>query len=85
MAVPAKSLDVNPMTLNRWATVGCRSPGGVRLRLESVRVGSKIKTSVEAVKRFLEQLSQPPGKSHTVHTNRGAAEAAAKELVDAGA
>lgn len=73
------------MTLNRWAVIGCKSASGVRIRLESVRVGSKIKTSVEAVKRFLELLSQPPGEPHMTHTKRSASEAAAKELMDAGA
>lgn len=43
-------------TLYRWATAGCRG-----VRLETVQVGATRCTSREALQRFFERLSAPPG------------------------
>jgi len=43
-------------TLYRWATRGCRG-----IRLETIRVGGTLCTSVEALQRFCERLSDPDG------------------------
>jgi hypothetical protein len=50
--LPGKKVDVS--TLNRWSTHGCK--GEV---LETVQVGARRGTSVEAVSRFLAALSTP--------------------------
>jgi hypothetical protein len=47
-------------TLWRWATAGVKSPRGVRVRLERVRIGGTWYTSVEALQRFLAALTVTP-------------------------
>jgi hypothetical protein len=42
----------NRETVARWARQGCRG-----LRLESVMIGGRCYTSVEAVERFIQNLS----------------------------
>jgi Protein of unknown function (DUF1580) len=41
-------------TLYRWATVGCRG-----VVLETIQIGATRCTSLEALQRFFERLSQP--------------------------
>jgi uncharacterized protein DUF1580 len=68
-------------TLWRWATGGSRG-----VKLETVRVGSTLCTSREAVARFVEALSRPPGAPvvRSVAARRRGNEAAARELDAAG-
>ena len=53
----------HPSTLVRWASVGFRG-----VRLETVKIGWRRYTSVEAIRRFLTRLNEgdagpPPGES----------------------
>ena len=54
-AVRRLHLGVSPITARRWASHGCEG-----VVLESVKVGYKRKTSLEAVKRFLLRLTEGP-------------------------
>ncbi len=47
---------VNPSTVYRWAYKGVQTPGGL-VRLESLRVGSRVLTTKQAVERFVAALS----------------------------
>ena len=47
---------VHPATIHRWIMAGISGPGGRRIHLEAVRVGSRWLTSREAIQRFVEQL-----------------------------
>jgi hypothetical protein len=51
---------VTAKTVGRWAKKGIRSPGGLTVRLEVIRLGRRILTSREAVRRFFEKLQQQP-------------------------
>jgi uncharacterized protein DUF1580 len=48
-------------TIYRWARYGVRGVDGNPVRLETIRVGCTLCTSVEAIQRFCERLtaSQP--------------------------
>jgi hypothetical protein len=47
-------------TLWRWATAGAKSPLGVRVRLERVRIGGTWYTSLESLQRFFAALTATP-------------------------
>lgn len=75
-----------PATVNRWVAAGARTPTGGRVKLEVVRVASRLATSVPAVRRFI--LAQQGGPVTTtaagpVRSPAGrtrASEAAARQL-----
>ena len=72
---------VNFSTIWRWATRGSRG-----VQLETARVGSTLVTSVEALHRFIDRLSNPetpPGKPTASETTR-AHRRAESELAAAG-
>lgn len=48
---------VSPATPFRWAKYGINRPDGTRVKLESIRVGGRWLTSVEALARFCDRLS----------------------------
>jgi hypothetical protein len=50
--VPLRRAGVSPATAHRWAKVGILGPAGVRVRLEVIRVGGRLRTSTEAIRRF---------------------------------
>lgn len=69
-------------TLLRWITDGCRAPGGRRVRLEALRLGSKWVTSRQAIQRFAERLTPsgdaPPSPRSATTRSRASARAAAE-------
>jgi Protein of unknown function (DUF1580) len=67
--------SLNPSTIYRWITLGVKLPGGARLRLEAVRVGHRLLTSMPAVERFI--AANTAGRCGQV---RRAADAAEAEL-----
>ncbi|HEY1376006.1 MAG TPA: DUF1580 domain-containing protein [Gemmataceae bacterium] len=81
---------VNPSTLWRWCRVGVRQPGGARLKLEFVRVGSRCLTSVQALDRFIAQQTAnytaetPASAVRTPNQRHRAADRAGAELAAAG-
>ncbi len=48
---------VNPATLWRWAKCGVLARSGVRIRLETIRIGGSTCTSMEALQRFITALT----------------------------
>jgi len=52
-------------TLYRWAMGGCRG-----VKLETIRVGGTLCTSVEALQRFCERLSNPGSDSPRLPTTK---------------
>jgi hypothetical protein len=82
---------VNPCTLWRWATKGCRASDGAVVRLQFIKAGHRVYTSTEAVERFVTALTQaslPPEAKDAPRTpaqTRAAAVAADAELEAAGA
>jgi hypothetical protein len=44
-------------TIHRWRMVGLRSTDGMRVKLETVKVGGICMTSKEALQRFFDRLS----------------------------
>jgi len=56
---------VQPKTIQRWALYGIRG-----IRLESVKVGRDRLTSAEAVQRFIDARSEPPGEASGACVNR---------------
>jgi hypothetical protein len=67
-------------TLWRWRTKGIRG-----VRLETARVGGRVVTSVEAIRRFMERLSDPaqtPVSSATASQSRVAERATATAALD---
>ncbi len=80
---------VNPSTVYRWTIQGVSTPTGV-VRLESLRAGSRVFTTKQAIERFVTALSAPtePTVAPLVRTpsaRRKAADAAAEALKKAGA
>lgn len=79
---------INPSTVLRWCRKGVRTATGV-VRLDSLRAGSRVFTTREAVSRFVASLSSPgrrdEGESRTPTARRRAADAAAAALDAAGA
>ena len=74
---------VNPATVFRWVTKGCRAADGTVVRLEAVRVGSRWLTSREALARFATALSTPAPAAPAPRppaARRRAADRAAAEL-----
>lgn len=65
-------------TLLRWAKRGLRG-----VRLETVRVGGTICTSLEALDRFFDRLSEPEDRT-VLPSDRQRAQQAAKRLEKAG-
>jgi hypothetical protein len=66
----------HPATLFRWAQRGIRG-----IRLETIRIGGSLCTSVEALQRFFEELTEgSPTISSPVQSD--ASKAAAKKLDD---
>jgi len=69
-------------TLYRWAMRGCRG-----VRLETIRVGGTLCTSVEALQRFCERLSSPgcePQPRQTTKARERSIAQAEQELERAG-
>ena len=66
-------------TIFRWAQHGCRG-----IRLETIQVGGSKCTSIEALQRFCERLTQDANPqaepTRTIARRRRAAEAAVREL-----
>lgn len=90
LAAALKQYGTHPATGARWCNLGVRAKTGVRVRLEHVRVGSKLKTSAAALTRFFAALSADPDSPTpiappTATDRRKAAEAAIRELERAGA
>lgn len=58
----------NASTPYRWATEGVKVPGSdERIRLETIKVGGKRFTSLEAIQRFIERTTRnSPGASAPV-------------------
>lgn len=54
----------NVATLYRWGQRGCRG-----IRLETIRVGGTLCTSVEALQRFCDRLSEDRGQFQGSHTS----------------
>ena len=50
-------LNMSPRTVSRMMLDGSRAKDGTRVKLESVRRGSRLATSRAAIERFLERLS----------------------------
>lgn len=80
---------VNPSTVYRWTMQGVRTPTGV-MKLESLRAGSRVFTTRQAVERFVAALSAPtePAAAPAVRTpsaRQKAADAAAEALKKLGA
>jgi hypothetical protein len=77
-------------TLWRWALKGVKSPTGEIVKLETLRLGSRLVTSREAVQRFALALSRhlaerPPAPApRTPGARRRAAERADRELARLG-
>jgi hypothetical protein len=74
-------------TLWRWRSRGARAVDGSRVQLETLRVPGGIRTSTEAVDRFLQRLNADPGAEPVERSTRQrhkASEAANAELVATG-
>jgi hypothetical protein len=71
---------VHPATVYRWATRGVRAADGSVVRLETLRVGGVLHTSMEALQEFCERLTAAPTGGHTAlsaaRPSRAAKEAA---------
>src|SRR5262245_6699444 len=93
LAEVARSLPVNGRkphltTVWRWTTKGCRPRGGgERVRLETIRLGSRTVTTREAFERFLAALKPAGDDGATLHVEprsprqrQTASERAAREL-----
>lgn len=81
---------MNPSTVWRWVTAGCRIPSGRVVKLEAARVGGRWLTSQAALTRFMTTLTpttdatkpQPPCSAPQ---RRKAVEAANRRLAEMGA
>jgi hypothetical protein len=51
--------NANASTLFRWCKSGSRAVDGRRVKLEHVRIGSRVVTSGPALERFIISLSEP--------------------------
>ena len=80
---------INPATVYRWCTRGSRTPDGRVVRLEHVRVGSRVLTSREAVGRYVAALSSSVAPTvtavRTPTVRNRSSEAAAAALRELGA
>jgi hypothetical protein len=57
-----KAIGMRPdlQAMRRWYTKGVKSADGSKLKLEIVKVGGRVYTSVEAVQRFISAQSVMP-------------------------
>lgn len=78
---------LHPATVTRWILKGVRGPGGRRVRLEAVRVGSRWMTTQAALARFAAALAAPAdaAPSRSPAARNRASERAATELERMGA
>jgi hypothetical protein len=53
----AKILTAHVNSVRRWICQGAIAPSGQKVKLEAVRVGSRWKTSSEAIQRFVAALT----------------------------
>ena len=53
----------HPSTVGRWALKGVLSQAGDRVWLEHARVGGRLFTSAEAIRRFIDRLSRDPSRA----------------------
>jgi integrase len=70
-------------TVWRWALQGILAADGQRIRLETLKLGGRTVTSMEALQRFAERLSAPEQSAslpRSATATRKASERAAKEL-----
>lgn len=56
-----KGKRLHTSTPARWAKYGCIADDGTTVKLETIRVGATLRTSVEALQRFFDRLSAVPG------------------------
>lgn len=80
--LPRRRLGKNPhiATLYRWATRGCRG-----VKLETLRVGGTLCTSLEALQRFCERCTDPAAIQAVTSKSREREIARAeRELTEAG-
>ena len=81
---------LSPSTGSRWASQGVRLPDGRRVKLEAVRIGSRLLTTDAAVARFLAALNGDPPATTAAAEPRGpgqrrrASEAAGRRLAELG-
>lgn len=78
---------LNASTVFRWCLVGCKGANGERIRLQHVRIGSRILTSWPAVERFISSLTTPVDPTPVPRTptqKQRASEKAARALEVAG-
>jgi hypothetical protein len=61
--------NLHPHTLWRWAKRGLKGPNGRRVLLETVRIGGRNCTSIEALQRFFERLT--PAENSAEPSRRG--------------
>lgn len=52
-----RNKTIHISTMHRWVQRGLRSRDGMVIRLECVKVGGRICTSLEALERFFERLT----------------------------
>ena len=79
--------QTNACTVYRWATNGCRAANGTRVKLETVRVGSRLLTSEPALERFVLRLSETSEQNHSARSPTAARRASSRadaELAAAG-
>ena len=50
-------------TFARYMRQGCLSPSGRRIYLESIRLGSRLYTTPDALRRFIAAMSEPASPS----------------------
>lgn len=53
----ARNKKIHISTLHRWIQRGLQNKHGLVVRLESIKIGGNICTSLEALQRFFEQIS----------------------------
>ena len=53
----SKGKRIHVSAMYRWALAGLRSQAGETIRLETIKVGGTTCTSLEALQRFFERLS----------------------------
>lgn len=68
----------------RLAKLGVRASNGQRVRLETVRCPSGLRTSTEAVQRFIRELTDPDATAQTPASRQREVDTAEKELQQAG-
>ncbi|CAN5598313.1 hypothetical protein BH11PLA2_BH11PLA2_45920 [soil metagenome] len=84
MAAAARKCNaVNPATVCRWCASGVKSARGIVVKLEHVRIGSKLVTSGPALERFILGTTATIADTIPVRSpaqRRKAAESASREL-----